>query len=150
MTGSRRSSASEDSITGLTESDANELLLIAGGAVDIAARLLIQGRSHVGGLIAKGEIIRMLYGDPSRRHRAYAACGHDHTPEMLGAAPDGAPDPPELVAEAIVFAIRGGEAHVLVADPPRPIVPGDNDDWGALLARQAPASGGRVHLRIDH
>lgn len=57
-----------------------------------------------------------------------------------------APDPPELVAEAIVFAIRGGEAHVLVADPPRPIVPGDSDGWGALLARQAPASGDRLEV----
>jgi len=34
------------------------------------------------------------------------------------------PDPPELAARAIVFAISTGEAHVLVADPPRPIVPG--------------------------
>ena len=34
------------------------------------------------------------------------------------------PHPPELVAEAILFAIRSGEAHVLVADPPRPITPG--------------------------
>ena len=41
--------------TGLAESDANELLLIAGGAVDSAARLLVQGRSHLGGLIAKGD-----------------------------------------------------------------------------------------------
>ncbi len=41
--------------TGLAESDANELLLVAGGAVDSAARLLIQGRSHLGGLIAKGD-----------------------------------------------------------------------------------------------
>ena len=31
------------------------MLLIAGGAVDSAARLLIQGRSHPGGLIAKGD-----------------------------------------------------------------------------------------------
>jgi NADP-dependent 3-hydroxy acid dehydrogenase YdfG len=52
-----------------------------------------------------------------------------------------APDPPELVAEAIAFAIRGGEAHVLVADPPTPIVPGDSEGWGALLARQAPTTG---------
>ena len=37
--------------------------------------------------------------------------------------------PPELAAEAIVFAIHTGEAHVLVADPPRPIVPGNE---GAL------------------
>jgi myo-inositol-1(or 4)-monophosphatase len=44
-----------DLSTGLAESDANELLLIAGGAVDSAARLLIQGRSHLGGLIAKGD-----------------------------------------------------------------------------------------------
>ncbi len=41
--------------TRLTESDGNELLLIAGGAVDGAARLLVQGRSHLGGLIAKGD-----------------------------------------------------------------------------------------------
>ena len=47
------------------------------------------------------------------------------------------PDPPELVGQAIVQAIRTGEAHVLVSDPPRPIVPGDAEGWGALLARQS-------------
>jgi myo-inositol-1(or 4)-monophosphatase len=41
--------------TRLAESDANELLLSAGGAVDSGARLLVQGRSHFGGLIAKGD-----------------------------------------------------------------------------------------------
>lgn len=50
------------------------------------------------------------------------------------------PDPPELVGEAIAFAIRSGEAHVLVADPPRPIHPGDSEGWGALLARRAPGA----------
>lgn len=50
------------------------------------------------------------------------------------------PDPPELPATAIAFAIRTGEAHVLVADPPEPIAPGDKRGWGALLARQAPSS----------
>jgi myo-inositol-1(or 4)-monophosphatase len=44
-----------DLSTSLAESDVNELLLVAGGAVDSAARLLIQGRSHLGGLIAKGD-----------------------------------------------------------------------------------------------
>jgi NADP-dependent 3-hydroxy acid dehydrogenase YdfG len=47
-------------------------------------------------------------------------------------------DPPGLVADAVAFAISSGDAHVLVADPPRPIVPGDGDAWSALLARQAP------------
>lgn len=47
------------------------------------------------------------------------------------------PDPPELVAKAIALAISTGEPHVLVADPPKPIVPGDSEGWGALLARQA-------------
>src|SRR5664280_31349 len=47
------------------------------------------------------------------------------------------PDPPELVGQAIVLAIRTGEAHVLVSDPPRPITPGDDEGWGALLARQS-------------
>ncbi len=49
-----------------------------------------------------------------------------------------APDPPELVARAIAMAISTGEPHVLVADPPKAIVPGDSEGWGALLARQAP------------
>jgi myo-inositol-1(or 4)-monophosphatase len=39
----------------LSDSDANTLLLVAGGAVDNAARLLVQGRSQLGGLIAKGD-----------------------------------------------------------------------------------------------
>jgi short-subunit dehydrogenase len=33
------------------------------------------------------------------------------------------PDPPELAARAVVFAIESGEPHVVVADPPRAIVP---------------------------
>jgi myo-inositol-1(or 4)-monophosphatase len=40
---------------GLLESQLNELLLIAGGAIDDAARMLRQGRSHLGALIAKGD-----------------------------------------------------------------------------------------------
>ncbi|HUZ09114.1 MAG TPA: SDR family oxidoreductase [Acidimicrobiales bacterium] len=52
------------------------------------------------------------------------------------------PDPPELVSRAIVMAIRTGEAHVLVSDPPKAIVPGDSGGWGALLARQAPGAAG--------
>lgn len=42
-----------DAPTRLSESQANDLLLIAGGVLDHAARLLVRGRSHVGGLIAK-------------------------------------------------------------------------------------------------
>ncbi len=52
------------------------------------------------------------------------------------------PDPPELVAQAIAMAISAGEPHVLVADPPEAIVPGDGEGWGALLARQAPRTVG--------
>ena len=52
------------------------------------------------------------------------------------------PDPPELVGRAIVMAVETGEAHVLVADPPMAIVPGDAEGWGALLARQS--AGGRA------
>ena len=59
------------------------------------------------------------------------------------------PDPPELAAKAIEFAIRSGEAHVLVADPPRPIIPGDEDGWGALLARQSSRAGKRRPLGED-
>jgi NAD(P)-dependent dehydrogenase (short-subunit alcohol dehydrogenase family) len=54
-----------------------------------------------------------------------------------GGAPSIPADPPELVGEAVAFAIRTGEAHVLVADPPRSILPGDSEGWGALLARHA-------------
>jgi NAD(P)-dependent dehydrogenase (short-subunit alcohol dehydrogenase family) len=48
------------------------------------------------------------------------------------------PDPPDLVGRTIAMAIRTGEPHVLVADPPKPIKPGDSEGWGLLLARQAP------------
>src|ERR1022692_5008973 len=48
-------SAAPASPTQLADSEGNELLLIAGGAVDSAARLLVQGRSHLGALIAKGD-----------------------------------------------------------------------------------------------
>ncbi|MGD0452994.1 MAG: SDR family oxidoreductase [Solirubrobacteraceae bacterium] len=61
--------------------------------------------------------------------------------QLISGARRIAPDPPELVGEAIAFAIGSGEPHVLVADPPRPIIPGDSDGWGALLARQAPTGG---------
>ena len=44
-----------DSARGLADSDANELLLNAGAAVDRAARLLVHGRAHLGGLIEKGD-----------------------------------------------------------------------------------------------
>src|ERR1039458_167877 len=48
-------SAVPDPRDGFAAGDANELLLIAGGAVDGGAPLLVQGRLHVGGLIAKGD-----------------------------------------------------------------------------------------------
>src|ERR1019366_7795442 len=48
------------------------------------------------------------------------------------------PDPPELVGQAIAMAISTGTPHVLVADPPKGIEPGDSEGWGVLLARQAP------------
>lgn len=44
-----------DSARGLADSDVNELLLNAGAAVDGAARLLVRGRTHLGGLIEKGD-----------------------------------------------------------------------------------------------
>jgi len=48
-------------------------------------------------------------------------------------------DPPELVARAIEFAIRTGEAHVLVRDPPTPIVPGEGE--GRRVPPPRPAEG---------
>jgi NADP-dependent 3-hydroxy acid dehydrogenase YdfG len=52
---------------------------------------------------------------------------------LIGGARGMTPDPPERVGEAIILAIHSGEAHVLVADPPRPIVPGE-------LAWQSPTA----------
>jgi hypothetical protein len=36
----------------------------------------------------EANVVRALYGDPSRRHRAYATAGHDRTPQALGTAAD--------------------------------------------------------------
>lgn len=52
MAGSPASSSQPPAIS---EAETNELLLIAGGAVEDAAQRLRQGRSHIGGLIAKGD-----------------------------------------------------------------------------------------------
>lgn len=57
---------------------------------------------------------------------------------LVGGARSITPDPPELVGRAIAMAIVTGEPHILVGDPPRAIVPGNSEGWGALLARQAP------------
>lgn len=48
------------------------------------------------------------------------------------------PDPPELAASAVLYALETGAAHVLVADPPTAIEPGSDEAWGRLLARQGP------------
>jgi myo-inositol-1(or 4)-monophosphatase len=37
------------------QGELNELLLVAGRAVDLGRRLMVHGRSHIGGLIAKGD-----------------------------------------------------------------------------------------------
>lgn len=44
-----------DPPAGLGHSDVNELLLAAAAAVDGAAAILVRGRSHLGGLLAKGD-----------------------------------------------------------------------------------------------
>jgi hypothetical protein len=55
MAGSPASSVQPPAVS---EAEINELLLIAGGAVEDAAQRLRQGRSHIGGLIAKGDRAR--------------------------------------------------------------------------------------------
>jgi NADP-dependent 3-hydroxy acid dehydrogenase YdfG len=52
---------------------------------------------------------------------------HLRAGRILAGARTITPDPPELAAEAIVLAIRTGEAHVLVSDPPRAFTPGGGD-----------------------
>ncbi|MGC8509795.1 MAG: SDR family oxidoreductase [Acidimicrobiales bacterium] len=49
--------------------------------------------------------------------------------------------PPEWAAAAVVFAIESGEAHVLVADPPRALDLGDEESLADLLARTSRGSG---------
>lgn len=66
---------------------------------------------------------------------------HLRAGHLLAGAGTIPPDPPELASRAVVMAIETGEAHVLVADPPRAITPGDSNDWGALLARQSRGAG---------
>jgi len=48
------------------------------------------------------------------------------------------PDPPELAADAIVLAIRTGEAHVLVSDPPRAFTPEGRDGPAGPLSDTHP------------
>jgi NADP-dependent 3-hydroxy acid dehydrogenase YdfG len=57
---------------------------------------------------------------------------------LVSGGPPITPDPPELVARAISFAIQSGEAHVLVDDPPQPLTPGDGGAWRTFLAAPLP------------
>ena len=50
------------------------------------------------------------------------------------------PHPAELVGEAIAFAITTGEAHVLVGDPPRPIIARQGEGGQSFPTRQTPGS----------
>jgi len=81
----------------LSDSDANTLLLVAGGAVDNAARLLVQGRSQLGGLLAKGDRdyasrVDFQIEDSIRSALARAT----HTIPFLGEERGGQPDAPLL------------------------------------------------------
>jgi len=48
---------------------------------------------------------------------------HLRAGKILAGARAVTPAPPELAAAAIVYAVESGAAHVLVADPPRPVAP---------------------------
>lgn len=65
---------------------------------------------------------------------------HDHlrAGSLARSARSIPPDPPELAAQAVLYALDTGAGHVLVADPPQAIEPGSDDAWGRLLARQPP------------
>jgi NADP-dependent 3-hydroxy acid dehydrogenase YdfG len=72
---------------------------------------------------------------------------HDHlrAGSLVRSARGITPDPPELAAQSILFALETATPHVLVADPPRAIEPGTDDAWGRLLARQAPRPDSAQH-----
>jgi NADP-dependent 3-hydroxy acid dehydrogenase YdfG len=121
-------------------SSATSLRVFAGLGGYSATKAALNMLSQVGRVewAASGVSVSVVY--PSVTATEF----HDHLRAgMIAAGARGIPrDPPELVGEAIAFAVASGEAHVLVADPPRAIVPGDNDAWSSLLARQGPATGG--------
>jgi short-subunit dehydrogenase len=119
-------------------SSATSLRVFPGLGGYAATKAALNMVSQVGRLelAASGVVVSVVYPSVTATefHERLRA-GH-----LSSGAPHMAPDPPELAAQAVVFAIRTGEAHVLVGDPPRPIVPGDDEGWGALLARQAPGA----------
>jgi NADP-dependent 3-hydroxy acid dehydrogenase YdfG len=86
-----------------------------------AAKSALNMLSEVGRLelADKGVSLSVVYpsGTDTEFHRVLRA---GHAPARGGAVDE---DPPELVAQAIVFAIKTGEAHVLVDDPPLAIDP---------------------------
>lgn len=128
-------------------SSATSLRIFAGLGGYSASKAALNMLSQVGRveLASAGVVVSVVYPSVTATefHQHLRAGG------MASEARTIKPDPPELAGQAIMMAIRTGEAHVLVADPPMPIVPGDSEGWGALLARQAPpaptsASGARA------
>ena len=114
-------------------SSATSLRVFPGLGGYAATKAALNMLSQVGGLEleAVGVSVSVVY--PSVTATEF----HQHL--RAGALVAGArsitPDPPELAAAAIVYAIESSAAHVLVSDPPRSIVPGSDDAWAALLAR---------------
>ena len=120
----------------------------SGGAiVNVSSATSLRVFPGLGGYAATKAALNML---SQTAQREFAAAGvavsvvyprvtatEFHQRLRAGTLIDGArgmtPDPPELVGDAIILAIHSGEAHVLVADPPRPIVPGE-------LAWQSPTA----------
>ena len=61
----------------------------------------------------EASVVRVLYGDPSRRHRAYATAGHDPLPATIGPRSRSAPHRTRAVLDG---AARGRHRHAAPAE----------------------------------
>ena len=109
----------------------------AGSIVNVSSATTLRRMPGVGGYAATKAALNIL-SDTARMELAESGIAVSlvypsltatefHQRLRAGSLADGArrvaPDPPELAAEAVLFAIEHGDAHVTVADPPRPITP---------------------------
>jgi len=118
-------------------SSATSLRVIAGLGGYSATKAALNMISQVGRveMAAEGVTVSIVYPSVTatefhQRLRAGA---------LVSGGPPIAPDPPELVARAISFAIQSGEAHVLVDDPPQLLTPGDGGARRTFLASPLPS-----------
>ena len=121
----------------LMQAAAKQMRRSGGSIVNVSSRTSLRVVAGLGGYAATKAALNMLSAVARAEWASFpvtvsvvypsltATEFHDRlrAGSVVRSARNTAPDPPELVARAVLFAVESGAAHVLVEDPPRAFEP---------------------------